>query len=72
MAVMLKFTHQLDESSEIRKAMELGEDFIIAATISGADACTLNSVYDVKRYQASDIMRSVDFSICKLKECCLH
>ena len=59
MAVMLKFTHPLDESSEIRKAMELGENFIVIATISGADACTLNSVFDVKKYQVSDIMRFV-------------
>ena len=59
MALMLKFTHRLDESSDVRKAMMMDPDqnFRLTATLSGADACTLNPIYEIKRYNRKDIVR---------------
>ncbi|RDD45607.1 ATP-sensitive inward rectifier potassium channel 10 [Trichoplax sp. H2] len=61
MSIMLKFTHRLDESSEIRQAMELGEDYYLSITITGVDACTLNPIFDVRRYKANDIIKNYRF-----------
>ncbi|EDV27782.1 uncharacterized protein TRIADDRAFT_53817 [Trichoplax adhaerens] len=59
---MVKFTHRLDEMSELKKAMmDPNEDFGLMDTITGADACTLNPVLDVGRYRHEDIIRNYHF-----------
>ncbi|EDV27780.1 uncharacterized protein TRIADDRAFT_53815 [Trichoplax adhaerens] len=62
MAIMMKFTHRLDESSAIRKMMiDPNSDFSLMTTLSGVDACTLNPIFDVKRYHRTDIKRDHRF-----------
>ena len=57
-AMMFKFSHKLDESSEVRKALvESDTNFSIFVTITGAEACTLNPVYDHNRYPSTNIIK---------------
>ncbi|EDV27784.1 uncharacterized protein TRIADDRAFT_53819 [Trichoplax adhaerens] len=62
MDFMIKFSHQLNDESLLRKAIETpDEDLILLAYFTGTNACSYNTMYELKRYSRENIFRHHQF-----------
>ncbi|EDV27785.1 uncharacterized protein TRIADDRAFT_53820 [Trichoplax adhaerens] len=60
--IMIKFSHQLNDESLLRQGLETpNEDFFLLAYFTGTDACSYNTMYELRHYRREDIKRNHQF-----------
>lgn len=58
MSIMIKFEHELNETSPLLQALNNpDEDFVVTVYFTGTEACSLNPIRAQKSYNRQDIYR---------------